>query len=75
MDQPKLERLLRLMKMLTANVEYSVDDIADKITKACALPVNAHRHSKMIMTFTEAMKNMEKEINRKVLKVFHVICH
>lgn len=54
---------------------HSVDDIADKITKACALPVNAHRHSKMIMTFTEAMTNMEKEINRKVLKVFHVICH
>lgn len=54
---------------------HSVDDFADKITKACALPVNAHRHSKMIMTFTEAMKNMEKEINRKVLKVFHVICH
>lgn len=31
MDQPKLERLLRLMKMLTANVEYSVDDIADRL--------------------------------------------
>lgn len=31
MDQPKIERLLRLMKMLTANVEYSVDDIADRL--------------------------------------------
>ena len=31
MDQPKLERLLRLMKMLTANVEYSVDDIAERL--------------------------------------------
>ena len=31
MDQPKLERLLRLMKMLTANVEYSVDDLADRL--------------------------------------------
>lgn len=28
MDQPKLERLLRLMKMLTANTTYTVDDIA-----------------------------------------------
>ena len=31
MDQPKIERLLRLMKMLTANVEYSVDDIAERL--------------------------------------------
>ena len=31
MYQPKLERLLRLMKLLTANVEYSVDDIAERL--------------------------------------------
>ncbi len=31
MDQPKLERMLRLMKMLTANVEYSVDDLAERL--------------------------------------------
>lgn len=31
MDQPKLERLLRLMKMLTANVTYTVDDIAERM--------------------------------------------
>ena len=31
MDQSKIERLLRLMKMLTANVEYSVDDIAARL--------------------------------------------
>jgi predicted DNA-binding transcriptional regulator YafY len=31
MDQPKLERMLRLMKMLTANVEYSVDDLAARL--------------------------------------------
>ena len=31
MDQPKIERLLRLMKMLTANVTYSVDDIAERL--------------------------------------------
>ena len=31
MDQPKIERLLRLMKMLTANVEYSVDEIAERL--------------------------------------------
>ncbi|MDK2837659.1 MAG: hypothetical protein PWR15_728 [Bacteroidota bacterium] len=28
MDQPKLERLLRLMKMLTANNSLTVDEIA-----------------------------------------------
>lgn len=31
MDQPKLERLLRLMKMLTANTSYTVDDLADRL--------------------------------------------
>ena len=31
MDQPKIERLLRLMKMLTANVEYSIDDLSERL--------------------------------------------
>lgn len=31
MDQPKLERLLRLMKMLTANTDYTVDDLAERL--------------------------------------------
>ena len=32
MDQPKLERLLRLMKMLTANSYLTVEDIAGKLS-------------------------------------------
>ncbi|GHT31933.1 transcriptional regulator [Bacteroidia bacterium] len=31
MDQPKIERLLRLMKMLTGNVSYTVADLSDKL--------------------------------------------
>jgi predicted DNA-binding transcriptional regulator YafY len=31
MDQPKLERLLRLMKMLTGNVSYSIQDLSEKL--------------------------------------------
>lgn len=31
MDQPKIERMLRLMKMLTANTTYTIDDIADRL--------------------------------------------
>lgn len=31
MDQPKLERLLRLMTMLTANNSYTVDALSDKL--------------------------------------------
>ena len=31
MDQPKLERLLRLMKLLTANTTYTVDDLAERL--------------------------------------------
>ncbi len=31
MDQPKLERLLRLMKMLTGNISYSISDISNRL--------------------------------------------
>ena len=31
MDQPKIERLLRLMKMMTANTSYSVDEMAARL--------------------------------------------
>lgn len=31
MDQPKLERLLRLMKLLTANTAYNVDQLAERL--------------------------------------------
>ena len=31
MDQPKIERLLRLMKMLTANTSYTVDELASRL--------------------------------------------
>lgn len=31
MDQPKIERMLRLMKMMTANTTYSVDDLAERL--------------------------------------------
>ena len=32
MDQPKIERMLRLMKMLTANSSYTVDEIAERLS-------------------------------------------
>jgi DNA-binding IclR family transcriptional regulator len=31
MDQPKLERLLRLMKILTANNRFTVEEIAERL--------------------------------------------
>lgn len=31
MDQPKVERLLRLMKMMTGNVNYTVNDMAERL--------------------------------------------
>lgn len=31
MDQPKIERMLRLMKMLTANSSYTVDELAERL--------------------------------------------
>ena len=32
MDQPKIERLLRLMKLLTSNTTYSVDQLAERLS-------------------------------------------
>lgn len=31
MDQPKMERMLRLMQLLASNTHYSIDDLADKL--------------------------------------------
>ena len=31
MDQPKIERVLKLMMILTDNLKYSVDELADKL--------------------------------------------
>ena len=31
MDQSKLERLLRLMKLLTANTTYDIDQLAERL--------------------------------------------
>lgn len=31
MDQPKLERLLRLVMLLTANTYYTVDELAERM--------------------------------------------
>ena len=31
MDQPKVERLLRLIQLLSSNVEYSIDDLSERL--------------------------------------------
>ena len=31
MEQPKIERLLRLMKLMTGNVNYTVEDLAERL--------------------------------------------
>jgi predicted DNA-binding transcriptional regulator YafY len=48
MDQPKLERLLRLMKLLTANNSFTVDEIASK------LAISQRSVYRYIDTFREA---------------------
>ena len=48
MDQPKIERLLRLMKLMTGNVNYTIDDLAEKLYTS---PRSIYRY---IETFKEA---------------------
>ena len=31
MDQPKIERMLRLMKMMSGNINYSVEELSEKL--------------------------------------------
>lgn len=31
MDQPKIERMLRLMKMMSGNINYTVEELGDKL--------------------------------------------
>lgn len=47
----------------------SVDDIAKQIGKACQLPIDSSRPSKMFITFIGAMQTMEEEIKSKILNV------
>ena len=55
MDQPKMERLLRLLKMLTANDILTVDDIAQRLEIS---PRSVYRY---IDTFREAGFVIKKE--------------
>jgi len=48
MDQPKIERLLRLMKMLTSNTYYTVDDLSKRFN------VSVRTIYRYIDTFREA---------------------
>lgn len=48
MDQPKIERVLRLMKMMTGNVNYTVDDLAERLDTS---PRSIYRY---IETFKDA---------------------
>lgn len=45
----------------------SGEDIAKQIGKASQLPINSDRSSKMVITFADAMRSMEEEINRNAL--------
>ena len=57
MDQPKLERLLRLMKLLTANNSLNVDEIAAKLS------ISQRSVYRYIDTFREAGFVIKKEDN------------
>ena len=64
MDQPKIERLLRLMKMLTANNRYTIEDLADKLEMS---PRTVYRY---IDTFREAGFVVKKSGNYIEIKRF-----
>ncbi len=57
MDQPKMERLLRLMKMLTANNKYTIEDVAEKLGMS---PRTVYRY---VDTFREAGFVVKKSNN------------
>lgn len=54
MDQPKIERMLRLMALLSSNVEYTVDELAER------LEMSRRTIYRYIDTFREAGFSVEK---------------
>lgn len=46
----------------------SVEDISKQIAKACQMPIDSARSSKMFITFADAMRSMDEEIKKNVLK-------
>lgn len=58
MDQPKFERLLRLMMLLTANTRYSVEELADRMETS---PRSIYRY---LDTFKSAGFTIYKEDSR-----------
>ena len=74
MDQPKLERLLRVMKMLTANNSLTVDEIAEQLSIS---PRSVYRY---IDTFREAgfvikkKKTALNSTNHRPISKTSVIC-
>lgn len=58
MDQPKIERLLRLMKLLTGNTTYTVDQLADR------LAMSRRTVYRYIDTFREAGFVIRKSADR-----------
>lgn len=55
MDQPKIERLLRLMKLLTANSSYSIDELAERMS------ISRRTVYRYVDTFREAGFVIKKE--------------
>ena len=40
MDQPKIERMLRLMKMMAGNRNYTIDELAEKLGTSYRLTIS-----------------------------------
>ena len=59
-DQPKLERLLRLMKLLTANTTYNVDQLAERLS------MSRRTVYRYIDTFREAGSSSRKRATASV---------
>ena len=68
MDQSKLERLLRLMKLLTANTTYDIDQLAER------LQMSRRTVYRYIDTFREAGFVIKKSGNciRLDLSLIHI---
>ena len=58
MDQPKIERLLRLMKMMSGSVNYSIDELSDKLDMS---PRTIYRY---IDTFKNAGFAVTKDVRQ-----------
>ena len=62
MDQPKIERMLRLMKMMSGNTNYTIDELAEKLGMSYR---SAYRYIDTFKASGFVIEKLQKNVYKK----------